>query len=139
MNLIVRDRINKLRESDDPSDHDRATTFEMLCILEEGQTDIKVELTAVKVQTTMHNGRMVKIEDVNRLHVSRIEALEKPAVELRVIVKALGKAASVVVLIVGLATGIKALTSKPQPSKVETKEPPQEVQPVTQKKTLSPK
>ena len=98
MNPLIKDQVETLRRSNDPRDKSQATIIEMLC----AQDDT---LAAIKEQTIKTNGRVSR-HDGDLSNISgRLEALEKPAGELRTL-WASGKAfAAVVVASAGVVAG----------------------------------
>lgn len=122
MNPFVRDRINELRKSDDNNDHDRATMMEMLCTLGEEVGEVKKEVSAVKVQTTLTNGRVTKHDGILKTLDERTVALELPAGEIKTVCKVVAKAAAIAVTMVGITAGIVTVVSaKSTPTKEEIK------------------
>lgn len=122
MDPFIDDRIHTLRNSEDPNERDRGLLMAMTYSLKEEVAAIRREVGDVKVQTTLTNGRVTKLEELATRTNGRIESLEKPAGEIRTICKVIGKAGAIAVACVGLVTGAMAMVSgisKPNPDEIK--------------------
>lgn len=116
MNPLLRDQIDSLRRSPDARDKSQATVLEMLIAQDE-------TLASIKDQTTKTNGRVTRHDATFVALTNRLDALEKPAMEIATLWRSGKGIIAILTAVIGLvAGGFGLISGTKEPDKAAIRE-----------------